>query len=118
GLLLAQRFPVVLTAILALLGGLAFFVFVVRPLVGLAQRFVSKPATALAGTLAKEAVAQNRFDAQGQGIVNVSIDGQAVRLLARLENDDHEKGVLVAPGDVLVVTQIDEARNTCRVTKI
>ena len=118
GLLLAARFPVALTALLALLGGLVFFALVVRPLMGFARRFVSKPATALAGTLAGEAVAQNRFDAQGQGIVNVSIDGQVVRLLARLESDDHAKGILVAPGDSLVITQIDEARNTCRVTKI
>lgn len=118
GLLLAARFPVALTALLALLGGLALFALVVRPLIGLAQRFVSKPATTLAGVVAGEAVAQNRFDATGQGIVNVSIDGQAVRLLARLEQDDHANGVTVAPGDHLVITQIDEARNTCRVTNI
>ena len=118
GMLLGSRYPARLTALLAVIAGLAFFALVVSPLTRFAQRFVSDPAKTLAGTVAGEAVAQNRFDASGRGIVNVSLDGQIVRLLAYLERGDHASGVSVAPGDTLVITQIDEAKNTCRVTKL
>ncbi|MBC7805089.1 MAG: hypothetical protein H7145_02955, partial [Akkermansiaceae bacterium] len=77
-----------------------------------------KPARNLAGVIATEAVAQNRFDAQGRGIVRLPLDGESVRLLAYLEPEDHSKGVLVAPGEKLTVTRIDEGTNTCHVTKL
>ena len=118
GMLLKTRLPVLPTAILALIGGVAFYTLVVRPLLKLMRRFVSKPATTLAGIVAGEAVAQNRFDARGHGIVQVEIDEQVVRLLAYLEREDHAKGITVAPDDTLVVTKIDEATNTCHVTKL
>ncbi|MBC8139136.1 MAG: hypothetical protein H8F28_24955 [Fibrella sp.] len=118
GLLLGERLTVVLTAALAILAGLLFFGFVVRPAMRFIQGFASKPATNLAGTIATEAFAQNRFDAQGRGIVRLSLDGESVRLLAYLEPEDHARGVVVAPGEKLLVTRIDEGTNTCHVTKL
>ena len=118
GILLGSRFSVGLTAILALLGGLAIVFCIVRPLMAFTRRFVSTPAQNLAGVVATEAVAQNRFDATGRGIVNVTLDGQIVRLLAYQESDDVREGLTINPGDVVVVTAIDETRNTCRVTKL
>ncbi len=118
GVLLRDQYTPILTAFLALLAGFALFLLVVRPVTRFAQRFITDPATTLAGAVATEAVAQNRFDGIGRGIVSVTIDGQIVRLLAHLERDDFARGVGVAPGERLVVTQIDEAKNSCHVTKL
>lgn len=118
GLLLEQRLPTLTTALFAVLAGIALFLLIVRPFTNFVQRFASKPAQTLEGTLAKEAIAQNRFDGQGRGIVSVIIDGQIVRLLAHLEREDQQKGTAVAPGDSLIVTQIDATNNTCHVTKL
>lgn len=118
GILIGKQLSIPITAVLAILIGLLFFAFIIRPAMGFIQSFASKPATNLAGTIATEATAQNRFDAQGRGIVQVPLDGEIVRLLAYLEPEDHAKGVLVAPGDKLTVTRIDEGTNTCHVTKL
>ena len=68
--------------------------------------------------MASEAVAMGRFNPEGQGIVRVTVDGAYVRLLAHLESDDREKGIAVTSGDKLVVTSVDEKRNTCYVTRL
>lgn len=118
GLLLGDKFAGVLTAILAMLAGMLFFGFLIRPAMRFIQGFASQPAKNLAGVVATEAVAQNRFDERGRGIVRLPIDGEIVRLLAYLEPEDHAKGIEVAPGDKLTVTRIDEGTNTCHVTKL
>ncbi|MBC8104362.1 MAG: hypothetical protein H7Z41_17440 [Cytophagales bacterium] len=107
-----------LVALAAVAGGLLFYGGLVRPLWGLIFKFASRPAQTLGGVVAGEAVAMGRFDAQGQGIVRVTIDNEVVRLLARLETEDRDKGVAVLSGDTLVVTSVDEKRNTCRVTRL
>ena len=106
------RSPIWLAA-LAGLAGLAFYRFVVKPLWKVVRKFESRPAENLSAAVAQEAVADSRFDERGAGIVQLHVDGQRVRLLAQLEEI-----VPVAPGDKLVVTKIDGARNTCRVTKL
>ena len=106
------RSPILL-AVIAGLAGLAFHRFVVKPLWKVVRKFESKPAENLSSAVAQEAIADSRFDDAGQGIVQLHVDGQRVRLLAQLEEI-----VPVAPGDKLVVTKIDGARNTCRVTKL
>ena len=106
------RSPILL-AVVAALAGLAFYRLVVKPLFRVVRKFESKPAENLSASVAKEAVADSRFDDAGQGIVQLHVDGQRVRLLAQLEEI-----VPVAPGDRLVVTKIDGPRNTCRVTKL
>ena len=114
GLLLGSlvRSPWIL-ALLAALLGLAFYRFAVKPLLRIVRKFESAPAENLSAALAKEAIADSRFDERGQGIVTVKVDGQIVRLLAQLEDL-----APVAPGDKLVITKIDGVRNTCRVTKL
>ena len=106
------RSPLLL-AVIAGLAGLAFYRFVVKPLWKVVRQFESKPAETLSSAVAQEAIADSRFDDDGQGIVTLTVDGQRVRLLAQLEEI-----VPVAPGDKLVVTKIDGAKNSCRVTKL
>lgn len=106
------------TGLAALAGALVFYGLLVRPLWRFAMRFASEPARALEGVVAQDALAMGRFDALGQGMVRVIIDGQVVRLLARLEEEDRERGVTVMPGERLTVTSVDGKTNTCHVTRL
>lgn len=105
--------PAWLLAVVSVLCGLTFYQFVVRPLLNAARRFESKPAGTLKAVVAKEAVADSRFDERGRGIVTVTVDGQLVRLLADIDEPGE-----VRPGDRLTVTEIDGAKNTCKVTRL
>ena len=118
GLLVGPYLTAPLTACAAGVGGVAFYSLIIRPLGGMIMKVASKPAKNLDGVLAQEAVAEGRFDAQGRGIVAVDVDGEIVRLLARLESDDHSQGVTVARGERLVVTQVDPEKNVLRVMKM
>ncbi len=102
-----------LLGVAAVLLGIAFYQLVVRPLWRVAQQFASKPAENLQSALSQEATADSRFDELGRGIVTVTVDGQRVRLLAQLDAPGE-----VAPGEKLVITRIDGAKNTCQVTKL
>ena len=97
---------------LALLGGLVFYFLIARPMLGLALRFASRPAQTLIDAVASDAEAMSRFDARGQGIVKLNVDGRLVRLLAQLDSPAD-----VSPGDKLVVLSVDTRRNTCRVAR-
>lgn len=107
-----------LTALCAALGGIALLVLLVRPLWSLILRFQSTPAETLAGAVTREGIASSRFDAQGRGVVRVTVDGETVRLLAVFDPDERAQAAAVAPGDRLLVTGIDATRNQCRVTKL
>lgn len=97
----------------ALLIGVLFYTLVIGPLLSVALRFASNPAQTLDDSVAKDCEATGRFDARGQGIVTLTIDGRLVRLLAHLDTPAE-----VLPGDKLVVLSIDAHRNTCRVTRL
>jgi hypothetical protein len=105
-------------ALAALVGAFVFYGLLVRPLWNFVMRFASDPALALEGVVATNAEATGRFDAQGRGMVNVILDGQVVRLLAHLEPEDQQKGLIVVPGDKLTVTSVDGKTNTCHVTRL
>ena len=100
-------------ALFAVLGGLAFYFLVARPLLGFALKFASKPAQTLNDSVASDAEAMSRFDERGQGIVKLTVDGRLVRLLAQLDSP-----APVSPGDKLVVLSVDTRRNTCRVARL
>jgi hypothetical protein len=102
----------------ALVGAFVFYGLLVRPLWNLVMRFASDPALALEGVVATNAEAMGKFDSQGRGMVRVILDGQVVRLLAHLEQEDQQKGLIVAPGDKLTITSVDGKTNTCHVTRL
>jgi len=117
GLLLRpQHWAGALTALAAVVGGLLFYGLVIRPLWGLVFGFASTPGTALEGAVAGECEALGRFDAQGRGMVKLSIDGQRARVLAFLEESDRAQPV--TPGEPLTVISVDTRANTCRVTRL
>src|SRR5207253_2635058 len=75
-------------AVLAGLGAAAGAVggnaLVVRPVMRLVMGFASEPARGLEGALMDCAEAITAFDANGEGLVRVLVDGQSVDVLARL----------------------------------
>ncbi len=104
---------------IALLGGLLFDRLLVTPLWNLAMRFASAPATTLESAIADDATAVTAFDANGQGIVSIDIDGQVVQLLATLRKDDRVLGgARVRAGQRLRVEEVDAGKNRCTVSLV
>jgi VCBS repeat-containing protein len=62
------------------------------------------------------ATAVTGFDAQGQGLVSIILDGQIVQLLGTLRPEDRQLGVRVRAGDALTVEDVDGKRNQCTVS--
>ena len=119
GLLLRPaHLAAVLTALLAVAGGLTFFGLGVRPIWNLLFKFASKPSAALEGMVARQAEAVTGFDARGRGLVGLTIDGQWVRVLATLEPDSQANAPAVRPGERLTVISVDGRANSCRVARL
>jgi hypothetical protein len=107
-----------LLVLAALLGAVVFERAVVNPLWRFLFRFASHPAMTLEGSLMTEARATSGFDANGQGLVAVEVDGQIVQCLGTLKPDDLSLGVRVRAGDVLRVEDVDPVRNRCSVSYV
>jgi len=118
GLLFRPLLGGVVLAAAAVAGGVFFEAAVVRPIWNLLFRFASTPAASLEGSLLSEATATSGFDANGQGIVALEVDGQMVQCLGTLRAMDRELGVRVRSGDVLRVEDVDPARNRCTVSYV
>jgi len=99
----------------AVLAAAGFEGLLVGPLWRMLFRFESSPAATLETTIEDDARAVMGFDANGQGLVALDVDGQIVQLLATLSADDRARGVRVRSGDLVRVSSIDAARNRCTV---
>jgi len=117
GVLLAPYFSGHNLAWIAVLGAVAFDFAVVKPLLGLMLRFVSKPSEGLEGLVSSIGEAVTSFDPEGRGLIKLTLDGQLIQLLANLDASEKELGVPVTKGDRVVVIQVDPARNTCTVSR-
>src|SRR5262245_60100468 len=103
-------------ALVAVLGAVAFERLLVSPLWNFTMRFASTPATTLEGAIADEATAVTAFDANGQGIVSVELDGQVVQILATLQPNDQLLGTRVRAGQRVRIEDVDPAKNCCTVS--
>lgn len=101
---------------LAVLGGVIVERLVVAPLWNLSMRFESAPAATLESAVADEATAVTSFNADGEGIVSVEVDGQIVQLLAALGAGDRDLGVRVRAGQRLRIEDVNAKANRCTVT--
>lgn len=101
----------------AVVGALLFNFALAKPVLNGLLRFESPGSDGLEGSVAREAEAVTRFDAEGRGLVRLALDGQIVQVLGVLDRDERERGVVVAKGDALLVIDVDAARNRCRVTR-
>jgi hypothetical protein len=99
-------------------GGIAFERLLVRPLWNALFRFESTPALTLESAVASEAKAVSNFDANGQGLIAIEMDGQVVQLLGTLQADDRAMSGRVAAGTRLRVEEVDAARNRCTVSLV
>jgi hypothetical protein len=97
----------------ATLAAAAFEGLLVGPLWRMLFRFESAPAATLESTIEDDARAVMGFDANGQGLVALDVDGQVVQLLATLSADDRARGARVRTGDLVRVSSIDAARHRC-----
>jgi hypothetical protein len=116
GLLLDPLLGGVLLLVAALVAGFAFEGLLVRPFWNFFFRFASTPAQTLESALMDRATAVTGFDAQGQGVVSIILDGQIVQLLGTLRPEDRATGVRVRAGDALTVEDVDGKRNRCVVS--
>lgn len=98
-------------------GGVVFEGVLVRPLFDFLSRFASDPALTLEATLGDEAQVVTGFDAQGQGLVSVELNGQIVQLLGTLTPEERS-GPKVRAGDTLYVKDVDSARHRVVVSRI
>ena len=110
--------PALARLTIALAGGIAFETLLVGPSWNLLFRFASRPATTLEQALFDEVPAVSGFDARGQGLVALEIDGQIVQVLATLRADDRAAGVRVRAGDRVRVEEVDAERHRCVVTRV
>lgn len=94
----------------------AFESLLVGPMWRFFFRFESRPASTLESAIEDEARAVTGFDANGNGLVAIDVDGQVIQLLATLASDDRSRGVRIHSGDTVRVSDIDAARGRCTVT--
>jgi len=98
--------------------GVLFERFIVTPLWNSTMRFASAPAVTLESAIEDEATAVTAFDANGQGIVSLEVDGQIVQILATLQSGDREMGVRVRAGQKVRVADVNAEANRCTVSLI
>ena len=97
-------------------GAVLFERLLVSPLWNFAMRFASEPATTLESAITDEATAVTSFDANGQGIVSLEVDGQIHQILATLKASDRLPGTRVRAGQRLRIEDVDAERQRCTVT--
>jgi hypothetical protein len=116
GLLLRPLLLEPLLAGSAVLGGLAFERFLVGPIWKLLFRFESRQAVTLESAIMEEASAETDFDAGGQGLIKLELDGQVVQLLGTLRPEDRAAERRVRRGDRVRIEEVDPASNRCTVS--
>lgn len=100
----------------AVAGGLIFERLIVAPIWNFLFRFESRAAFTLESAVYDEARAVTDFDAAGQGLIAVDLDGQVVQLLGTLRPEDRSSGVRVRTGGRVRIEEVDPRRNRCVVS--
>ena len=116
GLLLRPMLGGILLPLASVVGAVIFERFIVTPLWNFTMRFASRPATTLESAIMDEATAVTAFDANGQGIVSLEVDGHVVQILATLQPNDRLLGSRVRAGQRVRIESVDEAKNCCTVS--
>jgi hypothetical protein len=101
----------------AVTAGIVFEAALVGPLWRFLFRFESREASTLETSIEDEARAVTGFDANGNGLVALELDGQLVQLLATLAPDERARGVRIRSGDLVRIAAVDAERGRCTVTQ-
>jgi hypothetical protein len=118
GLIVERLVGPVLALPIAVLGGISFEAFVVRPLFNSLFRFESQPAQTLESALMSEGRAVTGFDANGNGLISLELGGEVVQVLGTQLTDERAAGVRIRAGDIVRIEEVDSARNRCTVSRI
>lgn len=105
-------------AALSVGGAWGFERLVVQPVWRGLFNFASQPARTLESTLLEEGRAATNFDAAGDGLVALDLDGQVRQILGTLCAEDRAQGLRVRAGDRVFVRAVDGRRNRCTVSKV
>jgi hypothetical protein len=105
-----------ITVLAAATGGYVFERLIVGPIWRFFFRFESRPAATLESMILEEARAVDDFDARGQGLIQLELDGQVLQLLGTLRTEDRGGGSRIRRGDLLRIEEVDAARNQCVVS--
>lgn len=101
----------------AIAGALIFDLCFTRSIASLISKFGAEPSAGLEGSVAKTGEAVTNFDAEGRGLIRLTLDGQIVQLLATLDKHELQAGVRVRKGEPVFVVEVDSQRNRCLVTR-
>jgi translation initiation factor IF-1 len=118
GLVMERLVGPVLALPIAVLGGVGFEAFVVRPIFNSLFRFESQPAQTLESALMSEGRAVTGFDANGNGLVAIELGGEVVQVLGTQLAEDRKSGVRIRTGDTVRIEEVDSTRNRCTVSRI
>jgi len=118
GLLLDRWLFEPLVAAGALAGGVLFERYVVTPIWNGLLHFASEPAQTLERAVFEVAQAVTDFDAQGQGLIALELDGQLVQVLGILRPEELSIGVRVRRGGRVRIEEVDAVRNRCLVSSL
>jgi hypothetical protein len=118
GLILERLVGPVLALPIAVLGGVSFEAFVVRPIFNSLFRFESQPAQTLGSALMSEGRAVTGFDANGNGLISLELGGEIVQVLGTQLKDERAAGVRIRTGDIVRIEEVDDMRNRCTVSRI
>ena len=118
GVALRTHLPGPVLALAAIAGGAVFELALARPIWNLTDRFASSPALTLESCVGDEVRAVGGFNAAGEGLVALELDGQIVQLLGRLAPEALETGLRVRSGDRLFVREVDGTRHRVTVSPL
>lgn len=118
GLILERLVGPMLALPIAIAGGVAFEVFIVRPFFNSLFRFESSPAQTLESALMSEGRAVTGFDARGHGLISLEIGGEVVQVLGTQLQEERAAGVRIRSGDKVRIEEVDSSRNRCKVSRI
>jgi hypothetical protein len=97
-------------------GGLLHTYICIRPLISGILMWASRPARALGDAVLEIGIAVTNFDANGYGMVRLSLDGQIVQLLGFLVPEESTE-LRVSAGERLFIRSVDSVRQRCRVSR-
>jgi hypothetical protein len=92
--------------------------YVVTPIWNGLLHFASEPAQTLERAVFEVAQAVTDFDAQGQGLIAVELDGQLIQVLGILQPEERAIGVRVRRGGRVRIEEVDAVRNRCLVSSL